>query len=612
MRSSLFAALTVAVVGMVPLLASAQDKTVEARHALQSARELYAAGNWDTAKEAYADALAKAPDDSVVEAEALLEMSSLLWEQGDYDAAAREVKKALALAKKLSLDHAVGRLMLTLGHIEASRGSFSDAESTLRICVKSAGEQRDDNFEALCRMNLRFVRQIQGKSPGSESQYRRDLATLEKSGEAVLVGTALAKSAELQEKTGDFEGALKTLEAAQKHFEQAQSVPSQARNRLRLAQVHQNLGRWDDAGKELEGLIVTFKNMSNRPSLVTAYALRGKQRSHEGQNAKALADLDASLSLAKKVGSPQLVANSHLALCEHYARTNILADAYEHCDAAALKFRKIGALTLASRAQIFAARVAHAKEQWLAARDRYVEAIQTLEKDVSPTARDPRELAVQKVNLCQVEVQLSSTGAHLRCLEAKEALDAVKASDEVYRGMVAATDYGIGVSTPPKDAEDARKALEAAANEWKRLGIEGRRAQALLRLGKLQADDAKLASKSTRTFETALRSAGEPSPETRPLIIQIRIQLAQRQLAEKDYYTAKMNLAELVSAAGVQNDHYSAAWAYNALGSAQLKTGERDAAIEALEKALPLARKARDTDLAESIERNIKKLKEEK
>ena len=495
--------------------------------------------------------------------------------------------------------------------MEASTGRFAAAEGTLRICVTSATAQGDANFAALCRINLRFVRQIQGKSPGPESRYREDLKALERSGQAVLVGTALAKSAELQEKAGDHAGALNTLLAAQKRFAESGSVPAQTRHRLRLVQAYQNLERWGDAERELDGLVIAFANMSNRPALVTAHALRGKQHAHAGKGGDAVADFEKSLQLAKRLGSPQLVANSRLAVCEYYALSNAMDAALKHCDQAASGFRKIGALTLASRAEVFAARVAQAQQNWLEARKRYLRAIETLEKDVAPAARDARNVAVQRANLCQVELQLESNGAHSRCLQARKALAGVKANDASYRGMIAATEYAVGVLSPADRADDAMKSLERAADVWGQLDNPLQAADALLRLGKLQDEDeaAGKRKRATGTFQRALALAGAPTSATTPLLIQIRIQLAQRQIAEAAWTDAIANLGALIEAARAANDASSGAWAHNSLASARLKTGDRAGAIDALTKALPLAKQADDEELAAMIERNLAKLK---
>lgn len=609
MKRSWFAALAFAVAVFVPVAGVADDDTEAARRSIDAARELYSSGNWETAREAYDEALDSAADGSIEEAEASLGLASILWEQGEYRLAEKQARAAMTLAKERGLNEAVGRLLLTLGHIEASLGRLGDAESTLKICVKSARDQRDANFEALCNINLRFVRQLRGKSIGSEAQYRRHLKTLEKSGQQVLVGTALAKSAELQERAGDHAGALNTLRDAQGRFVASGSVPGQSRNKLRIAQALQNLGRWSEAGAELDGVVLTFRNMKNRPALVTAYALRGKQRAQEGEASEALKDLKKAYGTAKQLQSPQLIANTELALCEFYANADRAESAKTHCRAASKGFATVGAPTLAARSHILLARLAQAKQQWLEARKEYVEALRILQEDVAASAQDNREVAVQQVNLCQVEMQLDSNGAHRRCLDARSALSKVKASDASFRGMVAATQYGVGATAPDDQTKRAIEAFATAAREWASLGHKPQAADAKLRMGKRQLESSKTKKQARATFEEAAKTLGKPADgKQTELAVQIGMQLAQRQLADSDWDEAAESLESVIRHAAATNDDYSGAWAYSAIARAELKRGNRDEAIAALKKGRPLAQRAGDEELLQLFDQNLSKL----
>lgn len=599
-------ALLVLVGGLWSSAAFADDDPT--RRQIDAARELYAAGNWDTAIEAYEDALKSAKKGSIAEAEATIELASLQWEQGDYARAHDRASRALELAKKLKLDQAVGRLMLTLGHIEASQGKLGAAESTLKICVKSATEQKDRNFTALCEINLRFVRQLRGRSVGTEAAYRKNLNVLKKSGQHVLVGTALAKSAELQEKAQDFDAALNTLRQAQQQFVAAGSVPSQSRNQLRLAQALQNLNRWDEAAKELDGLVLRFRNMKNRPALVTAYALRGKQRAHGNDHKGALADYEKARATARSLGSPQLIANTELALCEYYALAGDETQATTFCTSASKGFARVGIPALAARSHILLARLAQAKKEWLTARQQYLAALDIV-TNVSASARDKREIAVQQVNLCQVEMQLKSNGAYRRCLDARKALGGIKANDASFRGMTAATDYAIGMTAPEKQRDVAMSAFESAANTWMALNNGPQAAEALLRLGKHQSDSKKTRKQAIATLGRGLKALGEPSDASRQaLAIQLAIQKGQAELATESWEPARTTLEKLAGWADKSGDDYSAAWAYSGLAQARLKLADRDGAISALKAGRAHARKAKDDELLQLMENNLAKL----
>jgi tetratricopeptide (TPR) repeat protein len=432
------------------------------------------------------------------------------------------------------------------------------------------------------------------------------------SGQQVLVGTALAKSAELQEKSADYAGALATLQRAQKKFAAAKSVPAQTRNKLRLAQAHQNLGQWEESAKIMDGLVLDLRNMNNRPALVTAYALRGKQRAHDGKAAAAQKDLKRALNLAKKLGSPQIVANVRLGLCEFYATANEADAAEKYCTAAGEGFSKVGAPSLAARSYILMARLAQAREEWLQARTHYMQALKILES-VARSARDDREVAVQEVNLCQVEKKLKSNGAQRRCLDARKALSKVKANDASYRGMVAATQYAIGTTASSDRRKQAIEALESAAQTWKELGNHPQAADALLRKGKLELERSATKRAARRTFAEGLRILGKKIPgEQLPLAIQLGIQLAQSQVDAKRWSEARDTLGPLIERAQSANNHYAAAWGYSALAKVELKLGNRDKAIAALEKGAPLARKSGDRELEKMIEGNLEKMRKKR
>ncbi len=579
------------------------------RAQIDAARELYASGDWETAKEAYETAYKEAPEDSVLKAEAALEWSSVLWEQGYYKDAEVRVKDALARAKKLKLDHAIGRLMLTQGHIQASLGKLSSAETTLQICAKMAHDQKDANFAALCRINLRFVKQLRGRSVPSQAKYQKDLDTLKKSGHALLVGTALAKTAESYSKMGDNDAALDLLSRAQAQFTKANSVPAKSRNRLRRAQVYQDMGRWKDAQKDLTGLVLRFQNMRNRPSLVTAYALNARQAEFAGKHAEAQNLYAKSLKTAKSLGSPQLVGNSYLALCEYYVRLDQPKKALPNCRESEKTFKKAGVPDLALRAQIALARMQHMQGDLKGARQAYVKVVTDLEKRAK-TASQKRNLGIQQTNLCQVELALKTSGAKSRCKAALKTVESLKPPKKDLEGqrLLASNHYAVGALAYQENrAKEANNHLTAAALTYDLVEDKPRAAEAYLRLGRLQLRKKK-AEIANKSFATALERAGN-DPVTLETRVQLRIQYAQGLMDVEDWANAKKQLESLEQEATARKDFYSRAWGKSALARVELKLGNKDGAISALEAGIGLAKKAKDKELEQNMKSNLKKLK---
>lgn len=581
--------------------ASAQE---EESTSMASARELYASGDWETAKEAYADAYAKAPAGSIARAEATLELASLLWEQGDYVEAEKRAQDALAQARKLKLDRAIGRLMLTLGHIEASRGKLSQAETTLKLCAKNAQSTKDDNVAALCRVSLRFVKQLRGQ-PVSDGEYEKDLALLRNSGDDMLVGTALAKSSEGFARAGDYAHALGLLNQAQERFVSGGSVPAQARNRLRRAQVFQEMGRWADAAKDLDGLVLDFKNMRNKPSLVTAHTLLGRQAEQAGDGKAAEGHFAQATKLAASMTNPTLTANTELAACEYYARTSN-DRAVGLCRSAHERFKKAGVPDLAARALVASARAVHVRGDLRAAREGYIAAIEALETRVYTDA-DRKEVATQLVNLCTVEYQLESEGALLRCRNAVKALEAVSTRTTEIEGMLGASHLTAGASAYKlNNAKDAQTHLESAIELLEKVSDVPRLADAYLRLGRLQfrlSNDA-----AAKSFERAIE-LGKGRADLAENTTQAHIQFAQFLMDKEKWELADAQLQPALQASLSAQQHGTAAWVYSAQARVALKLGQKETAIGALENGLQAAKKAGDKELQKSLQDNLSKLR---
>lgn len=599
-------ALALALVCSLPSLASASDDA--ARQKLESARELYATGNWETAKEAYEEAYAASPEDSVIRAEVTLGWANLLWEQGLYEPAYERAREALDRAKKLGIDDAFARLLLTLGHIEASRGELFEAQSTLELCAELSRDQKDDNFQALCRMNSRFVRKLRGKDPGPKAQFDRDLAILEASGQPLFVGTALAKTAELRDKAGDPIGALDFLRRAHEQFEKSGSLPAISRNRMRLAEAYQRRGQWPDAAEQLEGLVLTFRNMSNRPALITAYALEGRQAEHAGDVSKALQNYKRSIAAARKVGSPQLQANANLALCEFYGRTDSPEKGVAACNLSRKLFEQVGMPTLAARALVVQARAAHSRNDLERARNLYMKAIDELAK--LRGGREHRgELAVQRVNLCQVERALGGDGALKLCRDAASTLAQLDSKTPSEHAMERTTLYNVG--SEARDAgnlDEARTALDSATKRFVEANEKVEAAKSLVLLGSIY-DVQKEPDKAIATWSRGLRLVAKSGDVGLSTANQLRTQLGQAQLDAKKWKEAAATIKPLITDAPRLEDWDTAAWASLGLAHATLKLGERDEAIEILERGKKMAAKATDPDLAQMIDSNLEKLR---
>ncbi|MEM1349389.1 MAG: hypothetical protein AAGI01_12580, partial [Myxococcota bacterium] len=536
-----------------PAFAQDSPEVKEAPDKLRVAREAYDAGEWDRAIGIYEEVYKSSPKRSVRRAEAALEWSTMLWEQGSYKQAKRRAEDALSMARDLKLDHAIGRLLLTLGHIETSQGKLGRASKTFGMCVTLAKEQNDDIFGALCRMNLGLVRRIQGKPGITDAQLRADIAALERAGTPWTTGSALVKTSELYERAGDWASAKALLGEADEQFRRAGSLPAKTRNELRVARVEQKTGQWDSAKGRIQTAIPRLKKMNNRPSLVTAYGLLGDDAKQRGDRDGAASSYATSLQYAKSIGSPQLMGQSNLALCELHVQQPGSARADSHCNQAASAFAKVDVPELEARALLALASSKQRAGEYKAARDLYVRGIDVLTTQVAEPLQDRASIASHRANLCQVNQRLELTGALLSCNEALEALRALPDSAAEYAGHIAATHYTAGFAAQKEGRiKQSLRHFERAAQMYGPLGERLREADARLRMGLVYSvvmDGEDLAVKSLQRALDAI-AMSPASREVTTMRTQILTQLGQVYMDRKQWNDASATLERLVAHAG--------------------------------------------------------------
>lgn len=590
-----------------PQVAAQED--AEAQTKLDQARALYDRGLWDQALTRYDEAYEASSKTSVTRVEAALEYSSLRWERGEYKQAAVKLDEAIAQAKALKLDGALGRLLLTMGHIETSQGKLAAANKTFKLCVELATQQHDAIYASLCRLNYSLVQRLAGGKGLSDAAIKQEIQTIKSAQTPLSAGLALAKTGELYSRQRDWAQALSMLEQAQAQFESIKNVPASARNRLKLASVLEQSGQYERAQTELERATGPLKQMGHKPALIQAYGLMGALAGHKAQREAAYGHYDKALKLATQINSPQWIANSRLAICELMTTPPIAAQAEAHCAAAYEDFSRIHASELALRAQVKLANIKQASGQWSDAQRLYKSIVKTLEGRKNPDDESKRVLAIQRANLCQVEHASESTGAMRTCVQALDALSGIKAQD--MSEYVAASRYAaaFGAMREKRPIEAITHFKEAVAIYAKR-GESLRVADASLHLGTLLAKVKSKEDEAEATFRSGL-SAIKASPQdaqTLQIKNQLRLQLAQHMLEQSKYPVAKAELELLIADAAQDPDLQ--AWAYQGLAQVKLKSQDRAGALEALELGLKMAKAGKDRyGLKASLEQNIKQLK---
>lgn len=579
---------------------------------LTDATSLYHAGHWDDAYEAFEKVYGDSDEDSQIRAATALQWGSLLWERGDYARARQLVGESLDVARDLGMDDAIGELLSTLGHIEASTGDLAEAEHTLSLCVQLTEEMGDLVYRSLCRLNRRVVRTLRGKYPGSEEEYRSDVDTLAEADTALSVGTSLAKTAQLYRDNGDFERATELLDQAQEIYRQSGSVPAMRRNRLRIAQLLHRQGKYDTARVTVDGLAEQFEEMGNRPMLVHALAIEAEYALHQEDLEKAVQYYRRGLRIADEIDNPSLVGRIHVALCELN-----FSDSLDHCRKATETFDASKMTFLEIRARTALARSLQLRQHYGEARTAYRQAIAQLE-DAVDTSAEPHahSRTLQYANLCQVEVNLKATGSLSVCLEAVEGLDAFdEAKTEQFSELRAATIHSAGRAARREGrTSKAIEYFEEASKLYEELGQPGHlllAADTLLHLGVIENSLDSRRDEAPDTLRRGLNISAELDSSDRAVATthnSLMTQLSQRLLADGNWEEATPLLEELSESAREVGDLSTAAWAFSAVARAYLHSERRDDAIDALHSGKDLAIQAGDDELLATIEANLERL----
>lgn len=565
---------------------------------LSDARELYAAGNWETAKEAYTALYDKG--DPKVQVEAALEISGILWEQGKYASALKWTQKTKVLIEKTGRKDLTSRRLFTVGNVFASQGKFGKSYTTLQSCQAEAKKYKDLAFEILCRISGRFVRQIQGKSTSSKKQYQADLKKLKSTGNPMLVGTALAKTASLRDGAGRYGDAIELLKMAHVQFGNSKSEPALSRNRLRMAAVYQNAGQWAKSKKQLSGLISDFRNMNNRPALVTVYSLNGRLAQQAGDARTAKKYLNKAKATAASLSSPQIRAQVELGFCEFYSEALHLGNAKKHCNAAHENFAKIGLWTLAARSKIMLGGVAQSRKELPLAEASYKAALGILDRIGSQTVVK-RDIAFQKTNYCQVSWELKRANTLAICKAANRSFGGIKKDLIVYNAM-AKSHYILAHLLKTIRAQIV--GFQNAARLFEQGKENVRSADALLRASERQKGKA-----AVEALKRALSLLGTKTDRiANDVRLNVLTHLSEDYLEQSDWKNALIHLDMLKKEATKHKDWVALSWSANARAKALLKTKRKPEAIKALAECVAASKKSNDKSQEELCEKNREKL----
>ena len=572
--------------GLIALAPSAAR--AESGATLQSARAAYDSGEWEEALDLYASILKGGASTHGQRAEAALERSSILWEQGRYAEAKELAEEALKLAEEERLDGAVGRLLVTIGHIETSQGKFSSAKKTFKLCASLSQEGDDAVFAAICRMNIAAIDKLQGSSGGSQAQFERDIAALKSAETPLASGSALSKTAEVFIELGDFSRAIALLDEAHAQFQRAGSEPAMARNHVRLARAYQAAGDDDRARAHLKLAKAPLTKMNNRPALVDVYGLLGKSAELGGDRDGAISSYHKALELAEAIGNPQLTARGHLALCETLIRP-LTEGAGPHCDSAASSFTSLKIPVLRVRAEIAQATIHHHHGEFKQARELYLSIIKSLSEELPERQRDAETLAAQRANLCQLDTTLEITGALRSCKASIESLSALD-DPERYASHLASSYYNAGFGAQrERQYDEALAYFERASEAFLQAAPKDalRAADSKLRLGTLLSVTSKGEPGSIQAFEAGLKILEEERGESERIMrSQLHQQLLQELVAQEQWQRAEQAALALIALAEQDQDDAAAAHAYNNLAVASLKLRKRPEALEALKKGI--------------------------
>lgn len=226
-------------------------------------------------------------------------------------AAEEYVKFQKDLAERIGQEWAIAQSKMGEGNYFASTNKYSQAEEAYQI-AKRIFEDRTDSLnlsKALNNLARPLIEQGKYEEALSNSLYALKINELINSDKSLLVGNYMA--------IGNIHSIMEQFDRSLEFYRKAETLAAKGESLLRLAQVRHNIGsnmmwlkRNDEAIGYFEQNLEFYESTRNDLRMAMTLTSLGANYFEMNQPIKAKPCFKRSLELAKKLGSPQGIANN--------------------------------------------------------------------------------------------------------------------------------------------------------------------------------------------------------------------------------------------------------------------------------------------------------------
>jgi tetratricopeptide (TPR) repeat protein len=245
--------------------------------------------------------ISRTSGDAKGEAGALLEIGSFMGRIGKYAESLDYLTQSLSIANKsgnpvdiLSAHYQIGSIYLNIGNSNKARDHY---EQALHIARETGDKGKEGEvlleiatiiyyYEGNLIEGLRVIREVLDKVPSD------DLSITTKA--AHHLGFIFMK-------TGQYEEALENYQAVLKNYQRLNDVPNEPMALLNIGIAYYNLGRFDDATRELNASLQLARQINQLEDIWWAEAILGKTLRRAGKPEEAVAHYKKAVEAIEEI-----------------------------------------------------------------------------------------------------------------------------------------------------------------------------------------------------------------------------------------------------------------------------------------------------------------------
>ncbi|MBM3299166.1 MAG: tetratricopeptide repeat protein, partial [Deltaproteobacteria bacterium] len=242
-------------------------------------------------------------------------LGSVLWKRGNYDQAKRSYEEALKIRRDLGIRLHYADTLNNLGIVQIAYGNYSQAFEKFKEAYNIAREIGSPLVQAWTLHDMAWLYKDQGNLMESQRFSLQAVDLAKKTPDKRLLATVLLRLGNLHEYYGDFEGALKHYNEAERNYNEIREWLYRSNTLLDIASIYTRQGAPEDAKPKFEEALV-IKRKIGAPTgeafckfalfyLEKYQYLEDKDRVTPAQRQFDLGQADAHLRQAQKAIDPE-------------------------------------------------------------------------------------------------------------------------------------------------------------------------------------------------------------------------------------------------------------------------------------------------------------------